>query len=135
MCYFFFCLEFSSMAVETEESGMSGTVPLQLQGGVGLSVIDPVPPQSPEGLRASVIDSVPPQSPEALRASIIDSVPPKFPEGLRVLAVDDDQTCLRIVARMLERCMYQGIFIIPTSFLLSRLIFVYSQGFMFVSWE
>ena len=32
----------------------------------------------------------------------------QFPEGLRVLAVDDDQTCLHIVGRMLERCMYQG---------------------------
>ncbi|KAL2545851.1 Two-component response regulator ORR21 [Forsythia ovata] len=33
-------------------------------------------------------------------------VPEQFPAGLRVLVVDDDVTCLRILDRMLRRCMY-----------------------------
>ncbi|EFJ19926.1 type B response regulator [Selaginella moellendorffii] len=31
----------------------------------------------------------------------------KFPAGLRVLAVDDDPTCLRILAQMLRKCSYE----------------------------
>ncbi|CAK9158581.1 unnamed protein product, partial [Ilex paraguariensis] len=33
-------------------------------------------------------------------------VPDQFPVGLRVLVVDDDITCLRILEKMLRRCMY-----------------------------
>ncbi|KAL6339625.1 hypothetical protein AAG906_034710 [Vitis piasezkii] len=40
--------------------------------------------------------------------SVTAAVPLQFPEGIRVLAVDDDQTCLQIMGRMLERCMYKG---------------------------
>ncbi|XP_034690616.1 two-component response regulator ARR1-like [Vitis riparia] len=39
--------------------------------------------------------------------SVTAGVPLQFPEGIRVLAVDDDQTCLQIMGRMLERCMYK----------------------------
>lgn len=34
-------------------------------------------------------------------------VPDQFPAGLSVLVVDDDVTCLRILEKMLRRCMYQ----------------------------
>eukprot|EP00252_Welwitschia_mirabilis_P023400 TRINITY_DN6598_c2_g1_i1.p1 TRINITY_DN6598_c2_g1~~TRINITY_DN6598_c2_g1_i1.p1 ORF type:complete len:232 (+),score=30.32 TRINITY_DN6598_c2_g1_i1:32-697(+) len=30
-----------------------------------------------------------------------------FPAGLRVLVVDDDRTCLRIITRMLQKCLYE----------------------------
>ncbi|XP_008790853.1 two-component response regulator ARR1-like isoform X2 [Phoenix dactylifera] len=32
--------------------------------------------------------------------------PPDFPAGLRVLVVDDDPTCLKILDRMLRKCLY-----------------------------
>ncbi|KAF3486233.1 hypothetical protein F2Q69_00053540 [Brassica cretica] len=32
----------------------------------------------------------------------------QFPVGMRVLAVDDDQTCLRILETLLHRCQYHG---------------------------
>ncbi|CAL5352246.1 unnamed protein product [Camellia sinensis] len=32
----------------------------------------------------------------------------EFPAGLRVLAVDDDCTCLQILAKMLQTCRYEG---------------------------
>ena len=35
---------------------------------------------------------------------------PVFPAGLRVLVVDDDPLCLRIVEKMLKRCLYEGAF-------------------------
>ena len=34
----------------------------------------------------------------------------QFPVGMRVLAVDDDQTCLRILETLLHRCQYHGPF-------------------------
>ncbi|KAK2989908.1 hypothetical protein RJ640_019491 [Escallonia rubra] len=40
------------------------------------------------------------------RAAAGVALPDQFPAGLRVLVVDDDVTCLRIVERMLRRCMY-----------------------------
>lgn len=33
----------------------------------------------------------------------------QFPEGLRVLVVDDDITCLKTLAVMLQKCQYQGL--------------------------
>ena len=33
---------------------------------------------------------------------------PSFPSGLRLLVVDDDPTCLMIVAGMLRKCNYEG---------------------------
>lgn len=33
-----------------------------------------------------------------------------FPSGLRVMVVDDDTVCLKVVAEMLKRCNYEGIF-------------------------
>jgi len=33
----------------------------------------------------------------------------QFPAGLRVLVVDDDPTCLKILDKMLKRCLYQGL--------------------------
>ncbi|RWW61441.1 hypothetical protein BHE74_00031497 [Ensete ventricosum] len=33
---------------------------------------------------------------------------PEFPAGLRVLLVDDDPTCLKILDRMLRKCLYHG---------------------------
>ena len=35
---------------------------------------------------------------------------PSFPSGLRLLVVDDDPTCLMIVAGMLRKCNYEGAF-------------------------
>ena len=32
----------------------------------------------------------------------------QFPAGLRVLVVDDDITCLRLLEKMLRRCLYHG---------------------------
>jgi two-component response regulator (ARR-B family) len=32
----------------------------------------------------------------------------QFPAGLRVLVVDDDITCLRLLEKMLCRCLYNG---------------------------
>uniref|UniRef100_A0A7N0T297 Two-component response regulator n=1 Tax=Kalanchoe fedtschenkoi TaxID=63787 RepID=A0A7N0T297_KALFE len=37
----------------------------------------------------------------------VDAVSDRFPAGLRVLVVDDDPTCLAILERMLERCLYE----------------------------
>lgn len=34
----------------------------------------------------------------------------KFPIGMRVLAVDDDQTCLKILEKFLRECQYEGLF-------------------------
>ncbi|KAL6522867.1 hypothetical protein OROHE_016714 [Orobanche hederae] len=36
-----------------------------------------------------------------------DGVSDQFPAGLRVLVVDDDPTCLRILEKMLENCLYE----------------------------
>ncbi|XP_022723169.1 two-component response regulator ARR1-like isoform X2 [Durio zibethinus] len=36
-----------------------------------------------------------------------DAVPEQFPAGLRVLVVDDDQTCLMILEKMLRTCLYE----------------------------
>ncbi len=40
---------------------------------------------------------------------------PSFPSGLRLLVVDDDPTCLMIVAGMLRKCNYEGAFPTPDS--------------------
>jgi hypothetical protein len=32
----------------------------------------------------------------------------QFPVGMRVLAVDDDQTCLKILESLLRHCQYHG---------------------------
>ncbi|KAJ0777851.1 putative response regulator and transcription factor RR-A-type family [Helianthus annuus] len=37
------------------------------------------------------------------------SLPDSFPDGLRVLVVDDDQTCLMILEKMLKKCNYEAI--------------------------
>eukprot|EP01018_Ginkgo_biloba_P028190 Gb_32182 [translate_table: standard] len=37
----------------------------------------------------------------------LEGVPDQFPAGLRVLVVDDDPTCLKILERMLRRCLYE----------------------------
>lgn len=37
-----------------------------------------------------------------------DLVDDKFPVGLRVLAVDDNQTCLLTLEKMLMSCLYEG---------------------------
>ena len=34
-----------------------------------------------------------------------------FPAGLRVLVVDDDLTWLRILEKMLKKCLYEGWFV------------------------
>ena len=61
--------------------------------------------------------------------SVAAAVPLQFPEGIRVLAVDDDQTCLQIMGRMLERCMYKGMLFIVL-FFMGFLIFAFpSWGF------
>lgn len=38
----------------------------------------------------------------------------QFPAGLRVLVVDDDAAWLKIVEKMLRRCMYKGKFHLVT---------------------
>lgn len=35
-----------------------------------------------------------------------------FPAGLRVLVVDDDPTWLRILEKMLKKCLYEGWFVL-----------------------
>ncbi|KAL6543861.1 hypothetical protein OROGR_010358 [Orobanche gracilis] len=35
-----------------------------------------------------------------------EAVPDQFPLGMRVLVVDDDVVCLRVLEKMLQRCMY-----------------------------
>jgi len=35
-----------------------------------------------------------------------------FPAGLRVIVVDDDQTWLRILEKMLKKCFYRGFFLL-----------------------
>ncbi|KAH9327154.1 hypothetical protein KI387_007332, partial [Taxus chinensis] len=35
------------------------------------------------------------------------SIPSQFPAGLRVLVVDDDPICLKIIDKMLRRCLYE----------------------------
>lgn len=55
-------------------------------------------------------------SPSSMAAHPSDSQPlmhkdggaPSFPSGLRLLVVDDDPTCLMIVAGMLRKCNYEG---------------------------
>lgn len=37
-----------------------------------------------------------------------DGVSDLFPVGLRVLVVDDDPTCLMILEKMLQNCLYEG---------------------------
>lgn len=39
-----------------------------------------------------------------------EMVSDQFPVGLRVLVVDDDPTCLRILEKMLQTCLYAGLF-------------------------
>lgn len=41
------------------------------------------------------------------------AAPAEFPAGLRVLLVDDDPTCLKILDRMLRKCLYNGTFFRP----------------------
>lgn len=33
---------------------------------------------------------------------------PFSPQGLHVLAVDDDKLCLKVIAKMLQQCHYEG---------------------------
>lgn len=37
-----------------------------------------------------------------------DGFSDRFPVGMRVLAVDDDQTCLKVLEKMLMQCRYHG---------------------------
>ena len=37
-----------------------------------------------------------------------DGFSDRFPVGMRVLAVDDDQTCLKVLENLLRKCQYQG---------------------------
>lgn len=46
-----------------------------------------------------------------------DGVSDQFPAGLRVLVVDDDPTCLRILEKMLKKCLYEGIISIQHAFM------------------
>lgn len=32
----------------------------------------------------------------------------RFPVGMRILAVDDDQTCLKVLESLLRKCQYHG---------------------------
>jgi CheY-like chemotaxis protein len=49
----------------------------------------------------------------------------QFPVGMRVLAVDDDQTCLRILQTLLQRCQYHGL--VPS---LSLSLFFFNTKFL-----
>ncbi|XP_068661671.1 two-component response regulator ARR2-like [Aristolochia californica] len=37
----------------------------------------------------------------------VDGIPDQFPAGLRVLVVDDDPICLKILEKMLQKCLYE----------------------------
>jgi two-component response regulator ARR-B family len=37
-----------------------------------------------------------------------DGVVDRFPVGMRVLAVDDNPTCLKVLAKLLSECKYHG---------------------------
>ncbi|THG02097.1 hypothetical protein TEA_020129 [Camellia sinensis var. sinensis] len=54
----------------------------------------------------------------------------EFPAGLRVLAVDDDCTCLQILAKMLQTCRYEGfnVFFISVSIHICDALSILRQG-------
>lgn len=45
----------------------------------------------------------------------------RFPVGMRILAVDDDQTCLKVLESLLRKCQYHGSLPLFLSFFLSSL--------------
>ncbi|XP_068659014.1 two-component response regulator ARR2-like isoform X2 [Aristolochia californica] len=38
---------------------------------------------------------------------VVDGIPDQFPAGLRVFVVDDDPICLKILEKMLQKCLYE----------------------------
>lgn len=45
----------------------------------------------------------------SVKTATTDAATNQFPAGLRVLVVDDDPTCLRILEKMLQNCLYEVI--------------------------